>query len=315
MDFKDYYATLGVAETATEKIKQASASCAQASPDVNPGTRPEVGSRQRGLRGLGDPEKRKSTTSSARTGGYEQAGPVAGAGTGGGGRIGGGGRLPHDDAGRVAGDVRRRRSVLRLLPHVLRRRRGPSGRGRGRGARHAPAAPRQGRDVEHEIELGARRRLSRHDAAPHDHARRRLAHRRCSHSGRRRRRLARPDRRRRRTRDRRARSPAILYLRIRLAPHPRSSARARTCTRGCSVPLTTAVLGGEAEVRTLSGKSLRLKIPPTTQNGQVFRLKGHGMPTVEQAGRARRSLRDRRTSSCRSELTPEQREHFEALAG
>ena len=46
------------------------------------------------------------------------------------------------------------------------------------------------------------------------------------------------------------------------------------------VPLTTAVLGGEAEVQTLGGKPLRLKIPPTTQNGQVFRLKGHGMPTV-----------------------------------
>ena len=26
--------------------------------------------------------------------------------------------------------------------------------------------------------------------------------------------------------------------------------------------------------------SVRLKIPETTQNGQVFRLKGHGMPTV-----------------------------------
>ncbi len=46
------------------------------------------------------------------------------------------------------------------------------------------------------------------------------------------------------------------------------------------VPLTTAVLGGEADVPTLGGKSLRLKIPPTTQNAQVFRLKGHGMPTV-----------------------------------
>ena len=46
------------------------------------------------------------------------------------------------------------------------------------------------------------------------------------------------------------------------------------------MPLTTAVLGGEAEVPTLGGKPLRLKIPPTTQNGQVFRLKGHGMPAA-----------------------------------
>ncbi len=46
------------------------------------------------------------------------------------------------------------------------------------------------------------------------------------------------------------------------------------------MPVTTAVLGGEAEVPTLSGKPVRLKIPPLTQNGQVFRLKGYGMPTV-----------------------------------
>ena len=44
------------------------------------------------------------------------------------------------------------------------------------------------------------------------------------------------------------------------------------------MPVTTAVLGGEADVPTLGGKPLRLKVPPTTQNGQVFRLKGHGMP-------------------------------------
>ena len=46
------------------------------------------------------------------------------------------------------------------------------------------------------------------------------------------------------------------------------------------MPVTTAVLGGEAEVPTLAGKPARLRIPPLTQNGQVFRLKGYGMPAV-----------------------------------
>ena len=46
------------------------------------------------------------------------------------------------------------------------------------------------------------------------------------------------------------------------------------------LPVTTAVLGGEAEVQTLAGKPARLRIPPLTQNGQVFRLKGYGMPDV-----------------------------------
>ena len=71
-----------------------------------------------------------------------------------------------------------------------------------------------------------------------------------------------------------------LYLRIRLTPHPSFERKGRDLYTRVSIPLTTAVLGGEAEVRTLGGKSLRLKVPPTTQQGQVFRLKGQGMPVI-----------------------------------
>ena len=46
-----------------------------------------------------------------------------------------------------------------------------------------------------------------------------------------------------------------------------------------ALPVTTAVLGGEAQVPTMTG-SVRLKVPETTQRGPVFRLKGHGMPVV-----------------------------------
>ncbi len=78
------------------------------------------------------------------------------------------------------------------------------------------------------------------------------------------------------------------------------------------VALTTAVLGGEAEVETLSGKKLRLKVPAGTQTGQVFRLKGHGMPTVnkpDQTGDLYATV----DVQLPKELTPEQRKHFEAL--
>src|SRR5262249_10481286 len=44
------------------------------------------------------------------------------------------------------------------------------------------------------------------------------------------------------------------------------------------VPLTAAILGGEAPVPTPDGKRLLLTIPPETQNGQTFRLTGKGMP-------------------------------------
>ena len=76
-----------------------------------------------------------------------------------------------------------------------------------------------------------------------------------------------------------------LYLRVRLAPHPVFERKGRDLYVKSPVPLTTAVLGGEANVQTLSGKPARLRIPPLTQNGQLFRLKGYGMPAVGKAGR------------------------------
>lgn len=49
----------------------------------------------------------------------------------------------------------------------------------------------------------------------------------------------------------------------------------------CEIPLkfTLATLGGNIEVPTLSGKA-SLKIPPATQSGTTFRLRGKGMPSL-----------------------------------
>ena len=63
---------------------------------------------------------------------------------------------------------------------------------------------------------------------------------------------------------------------------------------------------------TLGGRSLRLRIPPTTQNGQVFRLKGHGMPTVgkpDDVGDLYATV----DVDLPRELTAEQKAHFEEL--
>lgn len=46
------------------------------------------------------------------------------------------------------------------------------------------------------------------------------------------------------------------------------------------VDLYTALLGGEIQVPTLEG-SLLLVVPPNTQNGRIFRLKGQGMPFLK----------------------------------
>jgi curved DNA-binding protein len=103
-----------------------------------------------------------------------------------------------------------------------------------------------------------------------------------------------------------------LYLRIKLAPHPQFERKGRDLYTRVAIPLTTAVLGGEAEVKTLAGQALRLKIPPTTQNGQVFRLKGHGMPTTDKSGE-HGDLYATADVQLPRELTPEQKRLFEGL--
>src|SRR5438034_11430774 len=183
-------------------------------------------------------------------------------------------------------------------------------RGRARGARGARAA-RAGRDVEQEIELGLEdayhgtmRRFSiRHDgdsrtvdvripAGVSDGSRVRVSGEGEEGSG--------------------GAQSGDLYLRIRLAPHPRFERKGRDLHARVPIPLTTAVLGGETEVQTLGGKSLRLKIPPTTQNGQVFRLKGHGMPAAGKPAE-HGDLYATVDVQLPRQLTPEQRKHFEAL--
>jgi len=56
----------------------------------------------------------------------------------------------------------------------------------------------------------------------------------------------------------------------------------------------------------------RLKIPTMTQNGQVFRLRGHGMPAVSKPD-DRGDLYVTVEAELPKQLTPEQREIFEAL--
>ncbi len=54
----------------------------------------------------------------------------------------------------------------------------------------------------------------------------------------------------------------------------------------CELPITflEAIDGGEVPVATLDG-SVKMKIPPRTQSGRTFRLKGKGMPRLKGEGR------------------------------
>ena len=66
-----------------------------------------------------------------------------------------------------------------------------------------------------------------------------------------------------------------LFLVVRVQPHPLFSRQGNNIV--CRVPVTfeEAALGAEIEVPTVAGKA-RLKIPPGTQSGQKFRLRGRG---------------------------------------
>jgi DnaJ-class molecular chaperone len=67
-----------------------------------------------------------------------------------------------------------------------------------------------------------------------------------------------------------------LYLRVRLLPHERFERDGADLRATVDVPLYTAILGGDATVQSLTGR-LALRIPPETQNGRVFRLRGKGL--------------------------------------
>ena len=78
--------------------------------------------------------------------------------------------------------------------------------------------------------------------------------------------------------------PLDLYLAVTVAPHAAFERKGNDLLTSVSVPLVDAVLGGEVEVPTITGAKVALKLPPETQNGRVFRLKGKGMPKGRGAG-------------------------------
>jgi curved DNA-binding protein len=102
-----------------------------------------------------------------------------------------------------------------------------------------------------------------------------------------------------------------LYLRVRIAPDPTFERRGDDLATAVRVPLTAAVLGGEAQVTTLEGP-VGIKVPAGTPAGQVFRLRGHGLPRLGEKG-ARGDLLATLAVELPRSLTPRQKELFEEL--
>jgi len=70
-----------------------------------------------------------------------------------------------------------------------------------------------------------------------------------------------------------------LFLRVRLARHPDFTVEGSDLIHEVKIAPWQAVLGTELKVPTLE-KTVRLKVPPGTQVGQRFRLRGQGLPGI-----------------------------------
>jgi DnaJ-class molecular chaperone len=296
MEFRDYYQTLGVGKTASDKeIKQAYRKLARKfHPDVNPGDK-SAETRFKEINEayevLGDPGKRRKYDElGANWRMYEQA-QQQGQPWPGGSPFGGSGGVDQGGAWtiKMGGGPGGYRTMTEEEMRDLFGNEDPFsdffrtffGGGAGRETRtRAGRAPRtqKGRDIEHEVELtleeafhGATRRISikeggharsvdvRIPVGVREGSRVRAAGEGESGSN--------------------GGVSGDLYLRVRIRPHPVFERRGNDLYAKVAVPVTTSVLGGEAQVPTMTG-SVRLKIPEATQNNQVFRLKGHGMPSV-----------------------------------
>ena len=317
MDFKDYYTTLGVSKTATDKeIKQAFRKLARKyHPDVNPG---DKGAEARfkevneANEVLSDPQKRKKYDElGANWRAYENAPPGANPYAGGSPFGGGGGfrTMSQEEMADMFGSAGGDSPFSDFFTTFF----GGMGGQESTGTRGGRARPRtrRGQDVEHPFELeledairGSVQRLQlRHDGHARtvevrippgvtDGSRVRVAGEggRGAGSG----------------------PSGDLYLRVQLKPHPVFDVKGRDVYTRARVPVPVAVLGGEVDVTTPEAKTLRLKLPAGTQSGQRFRLRGHGLPSVGKPDE-RGDLYANVEVDIPKTLTDEERKHYEAL--
>jgi curved DNA-binding protein len=320
VEFKDYYATLGVSKTATDKeIKQAFRKLARKyHPDVNPGDKgaeakfKEVNEANEVL---SDPEKRKKYDElGANWRAYEQA-PAGGAGGpfdfGGwqarGGGSGGFRTMTEEEVAEMFGgggdDGPFSDFFKTFFGGMSGEEPGPRARPRSRN--------RKGQDLEHPFELdledairGSVQRLQlRHDGHARtvevrippgvtEGSRVRVAGEGGRGSG--------------------SAPSGDLYLRVQLKPHPVFDVKGRDVYTRTRVAVPVAVLGGEVDVVTPESKTLRLKVPAGTQSGQRFRLRGHGLPSVGKPDE-RGDLYASVDVEIPKTLSEEERRHYEAL--
>ena len=77
---------------------------------------------------------------------------------------------------------------------------------------------------------------------------------------------------------------ADLYLKVKVKADPVFTRKGSDLTTEVKAPLYDALLGGEVVVPTIGGPGVALRIPAETENGQTFRISGKGMPKMRGSG-------------------------------
>ena len=76
-----------------------------------------------------------------------------------------------------------------------------------------------------------------------------------------------------------------LYIFLAIAPHRFFQREGANLHCRVPIPMTTSALGGTIEVPTIDGGRAKITVPPGTQTGQQFRLKGRGMSVLRSPAR------------------------------
>jgi molecular chaperone DnaJ len=104
--------------------------------------------------------------------------------------------------------------------------------------------------------------------------------------------------------------PGDLIIKVNIAPHHFFKRKGANVYCEVDINLAQAVLGTKLRVRTLADKRVVLKIPPGTQPGTTFRLKGLGVDVGDRTGDQMVAVRVK----IPEDLEPEQHELFERFS-
>lgn len=99
---------------------------------------------------------------------------------------------------------------------------------------------------------------------------------------------------------------------VEVEPHPELHRQDMDLVYNLLLDLPTAVLGGSVEIPTIDGK-VKVKIEPGTQSGKVLRLRGKGMPALQNYGHGYGDEIVRITIYIPEHLSKEEQEIFEKL--